>query len=106
MFLLAVVTGLPGMAPEVLGWVERGARAARTGQREEEQMTLEWVMGQYTAGALHYRPEGPTPEYRALRGWLDAHAGGAWKELRLARVAPWIDPVSRFTFQSEVGVRG
>ena len=106
MFLLAVVTGLPGMAPEILAWVERGARAARTGQREEEQMTLEWVMGQYTAGALHYRPEGPTPEYRALRGWLDSHADGAWKELRLSRVAPWIDPVSRFTFQSEVGVRG
>ena len=106
MFLLALVTGLPGMAAEILGFVERGARAARTGQREESQMTLEWVMDQYTSGALHYRPEGPTPEYRALRGWLDSHAGGSWKEVPLSRLAPWIDPVSRFTFRSEVGVRG
>ncbi|HUE97594.1 MAG TPA: P-loop NTPase fold protein [Longimicrobiaceae bacterium] len=104
MFLLAVVTGLPGIAPDILHPIEIGAAAIRRKERKREEITLGWVLQRFAAGGLVLRPEGPSPEYRRLKSWLETHDGGAWSNLPLDHVAPWVDLVSRFSFRSEVGI--
>lgn len=104
MFLLAVVTGLPGMSAEIVRAIRDGSEAVRREQRTDENTDLEWVLTLHARGGLVLRPEGPGPEYRRLSGWLRTHDGGRWTNLPVTTLEPWVDPVRRFSFRTEVGI--
>lgn len=91
MFLLAVVTGLPTISARV--WT--GIKDPPIGVT-----TLLPLARLIEEGAA---PGDDLKEARALVRWLDGPAimGGHWGTLQLATIAPWLEPIARFTFGSE-----
>ncbi len=85
LFLLAVVTGLPGISAELFGAL-RGPAATT--------MTI-------TAFAISMEATNPS-EAGALKAWAAAPDNAAWSTLRFAELEPWSKQLARFSFRSEV----
>lgn len=101
MFLLAVVTGLPGILGEVFHRIAGAIDDARPGRAQSERQTLGWLAEQLEAAS---GADGGAREVGRLTRWLGTCEQGAWKGVELAAFAAQVDAVARFSFRVEVGL--
>jgi KAP family P-loop domain len=84
LFLLAVVTGMPGFSGELFPEIA---------QPHPDRLTL----GALALSMATLRPV----EGAALKSWLDSVEGN-WGDVKLADLSRWSGKISRFTFQEDV----
>ncbi len=91
LFLLAVVTNLPGLSrPLVQGIRDDVIGFKNEVDSEKGTKSLAWLVERYLV-------EASEQDRRELNEWLSG-AGQAWLKVPLLKLAEWIDDVGRFSF--------